>query len=162
MDRTEAGGESVMSQLIYDLDSHQTIGVVKREWPDPYMLLPTDEDKMSIRLQHERLMQGHKLRSYTIPNHTYDDALALFHNAKPEDLDIICRNPPDRDLEEQRLRATQRLYRTQAIPSSAKERVIRLWGNGKGKSLRRISREVGIAKSTVQNIIKKEASGRQK
>ena len=123
------------------------------------MLLPTDEDKMSIRLQHERLMQGHKLRSYTIPNHTYDDALALFHNAKPEDLDTICRNPPDRDLEEQRLKATNRRYRTQAIPSSAKERVIRLWGNGEGKSLRRISREVEIALSTVQNIIKNRPQG---
>ena len=144
-----------MSNFLYDLDAHQTIGVVKREWPDPDILLPADEDKISIQLQYERLMQGHRLKSYSRPNHSYKDALSLFHNAKPRDLDIISRKFPNRDLKDKDLKATNRLYETQAIPDSVAKRVIRLWGNGEGKSLRRISREVGIALSTVQNIIKK-------
>ena len=142
--------------LIYDKNANCTIGVVKH---DDIPCIPTDP--ISNYLVGEADGLGHTLKLIST-EWSYQKALKLFHEAKPGEVDIICREPASREVYEKHLKATDRIYRTQAIPTPVKERVIRLWANGEGKSFRRIAREVGIALSTVQKIIKEGTSQPQK
>ena len=109
------------------------------------------KDPVSVMLTSEAQQLGHRLKLVPF-DYDYKKTLRFFRNTDGDDPDVICWKPPPKEVEESNLKGTARTYRTQAIPEHIKDRVIVL--REKGKSLRTISREIGIALSTVQKLLK--------
>ena len=140
-----------MTALIYDTDVNRTVGILEESNGPPY----APKDPVSKMLTSEAEQLGHRLKLVPF-DHDYKKTLKFFRNTDGDAPDLICWEPPPKEVEESNLKATKRVYKTQAIPEQIKERVIRL---RKGMSLRRVSREVGLALSTVQKILKTETLG---
>ena len=150
-----------MSSFLYDLNSHQTIGVVKRDWPDAGMLLPSDEDPITIRLQFEMLMKDHRLRFYSIPDESYAEALKLFHQGKELVLEMHRFNPKEIDKSrverEERLRSTGRQHSSQKLSPEIKNKVRDMAKAGFSQS--KIAKRLKISQSSVSNILKTLRNG---
>ena len=136
-----------VTSLIYDIDTAKTVGILEEAHEPPYL----PKDPVSVMLTSEAQQLGHRLKLVPF-DCDYKRTVKFFRNTDGDDPDVICWEPPAKEVEESSLKDTARIYRTQAIPEHIKDRVILL--REKGKSLRRISREIGIALSTVQKILK--------
>ena len=141
-----------MTALIYDRDTAKTVGILEEAHEPPYL----PKDPVSVMLTSEAQQLGHRLKLVPF-DYDYKQTLRFFRNTNGDDPDVICWKPPPKEVEESSLKDTARIYKTQAIPEHIKDRVILL--RKKGMSLRRVSREIGIALSTVQKILKTVSLG---
>jgi len=85
-----------VAHFLYDLDTHRTIGVARAGF-EPDQLLASTEDPVSIRLQFEALMAGHRLKAFPIPEAAYPEALKLFHQGKELVLEMHRWDPKEMD-----------------------------------------------------------------